>query len=101
MPKVSLNAALESVTGTLDGVVFKHYRHDKRGLVLSRKPDMSKVRPSPAQLARRKLMREAGAFHRQVLADPKLRKKYEAIARKNRINLSAATMGEVLRRKAP
>jgi hypothetical protein len=99
MPKINLNAALESLTGTLDGVVFKHYRKDKRGLVLSRKPDMSKVKPSPAQLARRKLMRQAGEFHRQVLADPKLLKKYEAIAQKKRINLSAATMGEVLRRK--
>jgi hypothetical protein len=99
MPKITLNAALESLTGTLDGVVFKHYRKDKRGMVLSRKPDMSKVKPSPAQLAQRKRMRQAGKFHRQVLADPKLLKKYEAIARKKRINLSAATMGEFLRRK--
>jgi hypothetical protein len=37
MPKISLIAALESLTGTLDGVVFKPYRKDKRGLVLSRK----------------------------------------------------------------
>jgi hypothetical protein len=62
---------------------------------------MSKVKPSPAQLARRQLMRVAGRFHRQVLKDPGLLKKYQAIARKNRINLSAATMGEILRRKSP
>jgi hypothetical protein len=58
MPKISLNSALASLSGILDGLVFKHYRKDKRGLVLSRKPDMSKVKPSPAQLARRQLMRK-------------------------------------------
>ncbi len=100
MLKISLNAALTRLTGTMDGWVYKHYRKDKRGHVLSRKPDMSQVKPSPAQLTRRKLMRQAGEFHRQVLADPRLLKKYQAIARKERINLSAATMGEVLRRKA-
>jgi hypothetical protein len=99
MPKLKLNSALASVRGTLDGWVYKHYKADKRGLVLSRRPDMSQVRPSPAQLARRQLMREAGAFHRRVLKDPVLLKKYQAIARRRRINLSAATMGEVLRKK--
>lgn len=101
MPKIRLNSALEGLTGTMDGWVYKHYRKDKRGRVLSRKPDMSKVKPSPGQLARRELMREAGRFHQLVLADHKLLKKYQAIARKKRINLSAATMGEVLRRKSP
>ena len=101
MPRISLNAALSRLTGTMDGWVYKHYRNDKRGHVLSRKPDMSRVKPSRAQLARRALMREAGKFHRQVLADPGLLKKYQAIKQKKRINLSAATMGEVLRRKSP
>jgi hypothetical protein len=59
MPKIRLATPLESLSGTLDGLVFKHYRKDKRGLVVSRKPDMSKVRPSPAQLAQRKRMRQA------------------------------------------
>jgi hypothetical protein len=99
MAKVTLNPGLESLTGAMDGVVFKHYRKDKRGRVVSRRPDMSRVKPSPAQLARRELMRLAGIFHRQVLANPELLKKYQAIARKQRINLSAATMGEYLRRK--
>ena len=56
--KISLNSAFDNLSGTIDGLVFKHDRKDKRGLVLSRKPDMSKVRPSPAQLARRQLMRK-------------------------------------------
>lgn len=101
MAKYTTSAALAGLSGSFDNLVFKHYRKDKRGTVLSRKPDMSKVKPSRAQLARRELMREAGRFHRRVLADPGLLRKYQAIARKKRINLSAATMGEVLRRKFP
>ena len=98
MAKVTLNSALEGVSGSLDHLVIKHYRNDKRGHVASRKPDMSRVKPSPAQLARRKLMREAGLFHRQVLANPALLKQYQEIAQKQRINLSAATIGDFLRR---
>lgn len=97
MAKLELNTALQSVRGTIDGWVYKHYRNDKRGLVLSRVPDMSKVKPSPAQLAYREAMREAAKFHRQVLCDPKLLKKYQAIAKRQRINLSAATMGAAMR----
>ena len=99
MPRIELNSALASVRGTMDGWVYKHYKADKRGLVLSRKPDMSGVKPSPAQRAHRQRMRDAAAFHRQVLADPVQLKKYRALAKKLRIPLSAATMGEVLRRK--
>ena len=99
MAKLRLNTALASLHGSVEGFVYKHYKNDKRGMVLSRKPDMSNVEPSPAQLARRERMREAGKFHQQVLNDPVLLKKYQRIARQKRINLSAATMGEVLRGK--
>ncbi|MEO6002342.1 MAG: hypothetical protein ABIZ04_06295 [Opitutus sp.] len=99
MPKLKLNSALSGVSGTMDGWVYKHYKNDKRGLVLSRKPDMSSVKPSKAQLARRDAMRKAGEFHRQVLADPALLKKFQKIAKQKRINLSAATMGAALKRK--
>jgi hypothetical protein len=99
MPKFKLNTALVSLRGTLDGFVYKHYANDKRGMVLSRVPDMSGVKPSKAQLAHRQRMKAAAEFHRQVLNDPALLKKYQRIARQKRINLSAATMGEVLRRQ--
>lgn len=98
MAKVKLTTALASLRGRLDGLVYKNYR-DKRGLVVSRSPDMSRVKPSPAQLAHRETMRRAAAFHRQVLADPVLLKKYQRIAQRAGINLSAATMGEILRGK--
>jgi hypothetical protein len=99
MPKFQLNSSLTSLRGSVDGLVFKHYTKDKRGLVVSRRPDMSNVKPSPAQLAHRKRMREAAEFHRQVLKDPALLKKFQRIARQKRIPLSAATMAEVLRKK--
>jgi hypothetical protein len=99
MPKVTLNTALASLRGTLDGFTYKHYANDKRGMVLSRVPDMSRVKPSKAQLAHRQRMKTAAEFHRQVLADPVLLKKYQRLAKQARINLSAATMGKVLRRQ--
>ena len=101
MAKLQLDTPVASLSGTLGNLVYKHYRNDKRGHVVSRKPDMSQVKWSPAQRAHRERMREAAAFHRQVLADPALLKKYTALAKKQRVNLSAVTMGEVLRKKSP
>jgi hypothetical protein len=98
MAKLKLNSALATLSGSIDGWVYKQYS-DKRGLVLSRKPDMTKVKPSAAQLAHRKRMREAAKFHQQVLNDAALLKKFRRIAAQKGINLSAATMGEILRRK--
>ncbi len=36
-----------------------------------------------------------------LIVDPALLKKYTALAKKTRVNLSAVTMGEVLRKKSP
>ena len=98
MAKVELSPLLKSIRGRMDGFVYKHYK-DKRGLVLGRVPDMSKVKPSAAQIAQREAMRAAGKFHRQVLADPVLLKKYQKLAKKQRINLSAATMAAAMKRR--
>lgn len=98
MAKLQVSAPFVGLSGRLGGLVYKHYR-DKRGVVVSRNPDMSRVKPSPAQLAHRATMRRAAAFHRQVLQDPVLLKKYQRLAQRAGINLSAATMGEVLRGK--
>ena len=42
---------------------------------------------------------ETAAFHREVLRDPTLLEKYTRLAKQKRVNLSAVTMGEVLRTK--
>ena len=60
---------------------------------------MSHVKPSPAQLACQKRMRDAGKFYRQVLADPVLLKKYRRLAKEQRISLPSAAMAEILRGK--
>jgi len=44
MPKLQLNSSIASLNGSMDGFVYKHYKNDKRGHVLSRKPDMSGVK---------------------------------------------------------
>lgn len=72
---------------------------DKRGVVLSRKPGTSRMKPSPAQLAQRANMRVAEAFHRQVVQDPKLLKKYRAIAEREGLTLSSVAMREMLRKE--
>jgi hypothetical protein len=100
MPKLKLNSALAGVRGTIDGWVYKHYQNDKRGVVLSRVPDMSRVKPSRAQLAQRERLRAAGAFYRQVLADPKLLRKYRAIAKREGLSLPSVTMRESMRSTA-
>lgn len=99
MAKYIVDPPFGGVRGALGNYVFKHYQNDKRGLVVSRRPDMSGVKPSAAQLAHRKRMQAAAAFHRAVLSDPVQLKKYRRIAREQRIPLSAATMAEVLRKK--
>src|SRR5258708_39003085 len=94
MAKITLLSALAGLSGSFDNLVFKQYRKDKRGGGVTRKPDMSKGKPSAAQLARRELMRAAGFFHRRGLADPVLLGEYTALARPRRVHRSAATMGD-------
>jgi hypothetical protein len=79
VPKIGINSALTHISGTMDRWVYKNYK-DKRGPVLSRRPNMSKVKPSAAQLAQRKRMRDAADFHRKVLADPELLTKFRQLA---------------------
>ena len=95
MARARINSALLQVRGTIDDWCYKQYAGR---VVISRRPDMSRVKWSPKQMARRKLMRAAGAFHRQVLADPALKKRYLKIAKEKGHPLSAVTMGDYMRR---
>ncbi len=56
-------------------IVFKQYA-DK--VVVSKFPDMSKVKPSEKQLAQRLRMKEATAFALGVLRTPEIRAAFEA-----------------------
>jgi hypothetical protein len=89
MAKVELNSALATLSGQIDGLVFKQY---KTGIVVSRRPDMSGIKPSPAQKAQREKFRAAAEFHKAVLADPAQREKFTTEARKRGIPVSALTL---------
>jgi hypothetical protein len=96
MATVKLNSALQHLRGAIDGYVFKHYRY---GIVVTRVPRMDRVTPSAAQLAQRERFRQAARFHRSVLADPALKKRYTTKAVKKGLPLSAVTLAEFMRRK--
>lgn len=100
MAKTKLNTALTSIRGRIGDLVYKHYSY---GTVITRVPRMTHIKWSPAQIAHRQRVREAGIFYRAVLADPRLKKKFEAIAAKKKIPLPAATLADFMRRttKAP
>jgi hypothetical protein len=80
MPKVILAPFIEEIHGTLDGWVFKKSPQGK--MIITKKPDMSKVKWSKAQKANRNHMSKAITTTQLALADPKVRAKYERKAKK-------------------
>ena len=78
MARVKLNPIIEELRGQVGELVFKRYG-DR--VVVSKKPDMSKVKPSAAQLAHRERFRQATVYGRVALADPATRALYEAAAK--------------------
>ena len=80
MPKVRLNPLIEEIHGTMYDVVFK--LSPKGNMIITKRPDMSKVEWSEAQQSQRQRFKEAVAYAKAVLADPKMRAKYEKKAKK-------------------
>jgi len=80
MPKVRLNPLIEEIHGTMYGVVFK--LSSKGNMIVTKRPDMSKVKWSKAQEEQRRRFKEAVAYARAALADPKLRARYERKAKR-------------------
>lgn len=97
MAKAELNTALLGLRGRVDEWIYKRYRY---GIVVTRRPRMENVVWSPAQKAHRRRVRAAGAFYRSVLADPKLKQRYSAMAIARGIPLSAVTLAEYLKQHA-
>jgi type I restriction-modification system DNA methylase subunit len=94
MAKVLMNSALRQLRGQVDQWVFKRYCY---GTVVTRRPDMSRVKPSAAQRAHREKVKEAGEFYKKVLQDPVLLKRYRAVAKKKKLPLPAVTLAEFFR----
>jgi hypothetical protein len=80
MPKVKLSHLVEEIHGTLDGWVFK--KSPQGEMIITKKPDMSKVKWSKAQKNQRKRFKIGIALVKAALADPKVRAKYDRRAKK-------------------
>jgi hypothetical protein len=78
MPRVRFSPLLEEIHGTLYDVVFK--RSPKGNMIVTKRPDMSKVKWSEAQQNQRRRFKEANAYARAAMANPHVRLIYEARA---------------------
>jgi len=80
MPKVKLHPLFQQIQGTIYDVVFKISPTGE--MIISKPPDMSKVKWSKAQKAHRQRFKLAVAYAKAALAEPKVRLKYERMAKK-------------------
>ena len=80
MPKVRFKEMVVEIQGTMYDVVFKKSPGGK--MIVTKKPDMSRVRRSKAQKDHRKRMRKANDYAAAAMADPQVRAIYEEIAAK-------------------
>lgn len=67
MAKVKLNPILEQIRGQVGDLVFKRYGDET---IISRKPDMSDLEPSAAQLAAQNRFRQAALYGKMVTLAP-------------------------------
>jgi hypothetical protein len=75
MARLNKGSLFNALQGTIGKeIVFKRYA-DKT--VVSKYPDMSKVKTTKRQRAQRDLLKEANAYASTVLRDVELRKKFE------------------------
>jgi hypothetical protein len=75
MAKLNKHSVLTGLQGSIGKeLVFKQYGNTT---VVSKYPDMSKVKPSPAQLLQRQLMKKANAYAQRVKRDAVLSEKYK------------------------
>jgi len=80
MAKVTLSPVVEEIHGKVGGLVFRRTASGKMSLI--KLADMSKVKWSKAQKIQRQRFKEAVAYAKAALADPKVRAKYEKLATK-------------------
>lgn len=76
MARVKNNDLVESLSGKVGKkVVYKTYAY---GTVVSKYPNMSKVKLSTKQKRSNELFSKAVAYAQSIIADPKEKKKYES-----------------------
>ncbi|MBK9926629.1 MAG: hypothetical protein IPP66_15240 [Anaerolineales bacterium] len=83
MAKVKLNPMLKEVRGKVGNTVFRRSHTGEVSLI--KLADMSNVEWSDAQKAHRQRFKEAVAYAKAVMAEPKVRRRYEKeAAQKNK-----------------
>lgn len=80
MPKVKFKPMFVEIQGTMYEMVFKKSSHGNP--IVTRKPDMSKVKWSPAQKQQRKRFKVGVAAVQAALREPRVRRKYERKAKR-------------------
>jgi hypothetical protein len=70
----NINFIVRSIRGRMGDVIFKQYRY---GTVITKVPDMSKAGSSEKQKTGRSMFKDAVAFARAAVADPKERERYK------------------------
>jgi hypothetical protein len=78
MAKITLNQIVTNVRGKVGEFVFR--RTHTGEMILSKVPDMSNVKWSKAQQAHRQRFKEAVAYAKAAMAEPKVRAMYEKSA---------------------
>lgn len=78
MAIVDLNHTIDRLRGKIGKLVFR--RNHSGTLSVTKVPDMSRVKWSPAQQEHRQRFKEAVAAARSAMADPVIRAKYEQAA---------------------
>lgn len=80
MARVKENVLINGLSGRLSNIIFKSYRH---GTVISKYPDMSKVKRTSSQKKQNSRFQEAVHYARSVPFNPELLKAYEKIAKRS------------------
>ena len=80
MAKIKLNPMIERAQGKVGNLVFR--RSHSGEMTLMKSPDMSNVKWSNAQTAHRQRFKQAVAYARAAMAEPKVRQRYEKEAAK-------------------
>ncbi len=71
------NLITAGLSGGLGGqIIFKNYRKRKQ-IVISKKPDMSRVKPSENQLKEKSRFAEAIRFAQGIISDPEKKAAYK------------------------
>ena len=81
MASIEFHPLVKKIRGKLyKDLVFKISPQGE--LIVSKRPDMSKVKWSKSQKAHRQRFKEAVAYAKAALAEPKVRVRYEKLAKK-------------------